>query len=94
MEQRVPSVKRGDWGLVDDVGVFEGRVVVVIGVTVVILVPRKDAAGDTYRGPLLPALARGDGGETRRSPEPAPAEPSNLPQRDARTRARAIRDSR
>jgi putative transposon-encoded protein len=49
MEQRVPSVKRGDWGLVDDVGVFEGRVVVVIGVTAVIRVPRKDAAGDTYR---------------------------------------------
>jgi putative transposon-encoded protein len=49
MEQQVPSVKRGDWVLVDDVGVFEGRVVVVIGVTAVILVPRKDAAGDTYR---------------------------------------------
>jgi putative transposon-encoded protein len=76
MEQQVPSVKRGDWVLVEDVGVFEGRVAVVIGVTAVILVPRKNAAGDTYRAAEVRCcrpwreemLARG-----RRRPEPAPA---------------------
>jgi putative transposon-encoded protein len=49
MEEQVPSVKRGDWVLVEDVAICEGRVVVVIGVTAVIRVPRKDAVGDTYR---------------------------------------------
>jgi putative transposon-encoded protein len=74
MEEQVPRVKRGDWVLVEDVGVFEGRVAVVIGVTAVIRVPRKDAAGDTYRAAevrccrhwLEEMLARG-----RRRPEPA-----------------------
>jgi putative transposon-encoded protein len=49
MEEQLPSVKRGDWVLVEDAAICEGRVVVVIGVTAVIRVPRKDAVGDTYR---------------------------------------------
>jgi putative transposon-encoded protein len=53
MEERVPSVKRGDWVLVEDVAVFEGSVVVVIGVTALVRVPRKDAGGHTYRAAEL-----------------------------------------
>jgi putative transposon-encoded protein len=91
MEEQVPSVKRGDWVLVDDVAVFEGRVVVVIGVTAVIRVPRMYAAGDTYRAaevrccrPWLEEMVA----ESRRSPEPAPAGPRNF-RRVMRGRERA-----
>jgi hypothetical protein len=49
MEERLPSVKRGDWVLVEDAVAFDGCVVVVIGVTALIRVPREDGPGDTYR---------------------------------------------
>jgi putative transposon-encoded protein len=49
MEEQTPSVKRNDWVLVEDVAVYEGLVVVVIGVTAMVRVPREDGAGDTYR---------------------------------------------
>jgi putative transposon-encoded protein len=49
MEEQTPSVKRNDWVLVQDVAVYEGLVVVVIGVTAMVRVPREDGAGDTYR---------------------------------------------
>ena len=49
MEEPTPSVKRNDWVLVEDVAVYEGLVVVVIGVTAMVRVPREDGAGDTYR---------------------------------------------
>lgn len=49
MEDQTPRVKRNDWVLVDDVAVYEGLVVVVIGVTAMVRVPREDGAGDTYR---------------------------------------------
>ena len=49
MEEHTPSVKRNDWVLVEDVDVYEGFVVVVIGVTAMVRVPREDGAGDTYR---------------------------------------------
>jgi putative transposon-encoded protein len=49
MEEQTPSVKRNDWVLVEDVDVYEGFVVVVIGVTAMVRVPREDGAGDTYR---------------------------------------------
>ena len=47
------SVKRGDWVLVEDVTVYDGRVVVVIGVTAVITVKCQDAGGETYRAAQL-----------------------------------------
>jgi hypothetical protein len=47
------SVKRGEWVLVEDVAVFRGRVVVVIGVTAVIRVGSEDGGGDTYRAAEL-----------------------------------------
>jgi hypothetical protein len=43
------SVKRGEWVLVEDVAVYQGRVVVVIGVTAVIRVTCENGAHDTYR---------------------------------------------
>ena len=43
------SVKRGDWVLVEDVTGYDGRVVVVIGVTAVIRVKCQDGGGETYR---------------------------------------------
>jgi putative transposon-encoded protein len=49
MKEQTPSVKRNDWVLVEDVAVYEGLVVVVIGVTAMVRVPREDGAGDTYR---------------------------------------------
>lgn len=49
----VLSVKRGEWVLVEDVAVYEGRVVVVIGVTAVIRVTGEDRGGDTYRAAEL-----------------------------------------
>jgi hypothetical protein len=47
------SVKRGERVLVEDVAVYEGRVVVVIGVTAVIRVTGEDGGGDTYRAAEL-----------------------------------------
>jgi hypothetical protein len=47
------SVKRGEWVLVEDVTGYEGRVVVVIGVTAVIRVTGEDGGGDTYRAAEL-----------------------------------------
>ena len=47
------SVKRGEWVLVEDVTVYDGRVVVVIGVTAVIRVKCQDAGGETYRAAEL-----------------------------------------
>jgi putative transposon-encoded protein len=47
------SVKRGEWVLVEDVAVYQGRVVVVIGVTAVIRVTCEDGGGDTYRAAEL-----------------------------------------
>jgi putative transposon-encoded protein len=49
MEEQTPSVKRNDWVVVEDVAVYDGLVVVVIGVTAMVRVPREDGAGDTYR---------------------------------------------
>jgi hypothetical protein len=51
--ERVLSVKRGDWVLVEDVTGYDGLVVVVIGVTAVIRVKREDAGGATYRAAEL-----------------------------------------
>jgi hypothetical protein len=72
MEEQLPSVKRGDWVFVEHDVAFDGCVVVVIGVTAVIRVPRKDGAGDTLRGveigcctPRFDELATGG----RRTPE-------------------------
>jgi len=91
MEERVPSVKRGDWVLVEDAARCEGRVVVVIGVTAVIWVPRKDAVGDTYRAaevrccrPWVEAMLTS--GRTGTGPGRA----EQIPPRDASTRARVI----
>jgi putative transposon-encoded protein len=53
MEEHTPSVKRNDWVLVEDVAVYEGLVVVVIGMTAMVRVPREDGAGDTYRAAEL-----------------------------------------
>ena len=50
MEEQLPSVKRGDWVFVEDAVAFDGCVVVVIGVTAVIRVPRNDGAGNALRG--------------------------------------------
>jgi hypothetical protein len=50
MEEQLPSVKRGDWVLVENPVACDGCVVVVIGVMAVIRVPRNDGAGDTLRG--------------------------------------------
>jgi hypothetical protein len=47
------SAKRGEWVLVEDVTVYQGRVVVVIGVTAVIRVTSDDGRGDTYRAAEL-----------------------------------------
>lgn len=81
MEGHVPSVKRGDWVLVEDVAVFQGTVVAVIGVTAVIRVPRKDAGGHTYCAaevrccrPFLADMLASD----RRRPEPGPTGPSSF----------------
>ena len=63
MEERLSSVKRGDWVSVEDGVAFDSCVVVVIGVTAVIRVPRNDGAGDTLRAgrdPLLHAAFRCD----------------------------------
>jgi hypothetical protein len=43
------SVKRGAWVLVEDVALYRGRVVVVIGVIAVVRVTCEDGGGDTYR---------------------------------------------
>jgi putative transposon-encoded protein len=48
MEEQTRSVKRNDWVLVEDVAVYEGLVVVVIGVMAMVRVPREDGAGDSY----------------------------------------------
>jgi hypothetical protein len=63
--EEFPSVKRGDWVLVDDATEFEGRVVVVIGVTVLIRVPREDGGGDICRAAEVRCCrpSRGDAGE-------------------------------
>jgi hypothetical protein len=47
------SAKRGEWVLVEDVTVYRGRVVAVIGVTAVIRVTSEDDDGDTYRAAEL-----------------------------------------
>jgi hypothetical protein len=52
MEEQLPSVRRGDWVFVERADAFDGCdgcVVVVIGVTAVIRVPRDDGDGDTLR---------------------------------------------
>ena len=49
MQEQLPSVRHGDWVLVDDVAGYEGRVIVVIGVIAVIRVRREDGGDDTYR---------------------------------------------
>jgi hypothetical protein len=49
MEERLSSVKRGDWVCVEDAVAFDSCVVVVIGVTAVIRVPRNGGAGDTIQ---------------------------------------------
>ena len=60
------SVTRGELVLVEDVAVYEGRVVVVIGVTAVIKVTCEDGGGDAYRAAELrccrprPTAARGE----------------------------------
>jgi putative transposon-encoded protein len=53
MEEGAVSVKCGDWVLVEDVVAYEGRVVLVIGVTAVISVTCEDTDGDTYRAAEL-----------------------------------------
>src|SRR5687767_7929071 len=55
---RVLSMKRGDWVLVEDVTVYDGRVVVVIGVTAVIRVKCQDAGAETYRAAELRCCRR------------------------------------
>jgi hypothetical protein len=47
------SVKRGEWVLVEDVTVYQRRVVMVVGVTAVIRVTSDDGRGDTYRAAEL-----------------------------------------
>jgi hypothetical protein len=59
MEECAVSVKRGDWVLVEDVVAYEGRVVVVIGVTAVISVTCEDTGGDTYRAAELRSCRTG-----------------------------------
>jgi hypothetical protein len=49
MQEQLPSVRHGDWVLVDDVAGYEGRVIVVIGVIAVIRVRREDGGGDACR---------------------------------------------
>jgi len=46
------SVKRGEWVLVEDVAVYQGRIVAVIGVTAVIRVTSENGGG-TYRAAEL-----------------------------------------
>jgi len=46
-------VKRGEWVVVEDVAVYEGRIVVVIGVTAVLRVTGNDEGGDAYRAAEL-----------------------------------------
>ena len=45
----MPSVKRNDRVVVEDVAVYEGLIVVVIGVMAIVRVRREDGTGDTYR---------------------------------------------
>jgi hypothetical protein len=56
--ERVLSVKRGEWVLVEDVTVYGGCVVVVIGVTAVIRVKCQDGGGETYRAAELRCCRR------------------------------------
>jgi hypothetical protein len=82
----VLNLKRGEWVLVEDVTVYDGRVVVVIGVTAVIRVECQDGGGETYRAAELaccrPRLAgRGDERESeqptnRSSPPPTAPRPA------------------
>jgi hypothetical protein len=58
MEEHLPSVKRGDRVLVDDGAAYDGRVVVVIGVTAVIRLPGEDGNGDTYRAAAVRCCRR------------------------------------
>ena len=53
----VLSVKRGEWVLVEDVTVYDGRVVVVIGVTAVIRVKCQDGGGGLTAPPSLPVAS-------------------------------------
>jgi hypothetical protein len=50
MEEQRPSVKRGDWVVVEDAVAYDGCVVVVIGVMAVIRVALNEGAGDSLRG--------------------------------------------
>jgi hypothetical protein len=92
MEEHPPSVKRGDWVLVDDVAQYEGRVAVVIGVTAVIQVSHEDGGGDTYRAAearrCRPWL-RGDAAEW-----PAQTRPEHGPAGRALAPAHATRRAR
>ena len=82
--ERVLSVKRGEWVLVEDVAVYEGRVVVVIGVTAVISVTCEDAGGDAYRAAELRCCRPGLDAMSLDSPY-RPAWPrSHLPRRGRR----------
>jgi hypothetical protein len=51
-------MKRGEWVLVEDVTVYDGCVVVVIGVTAVIRVKCEDGGGETYRAAELRCCRR------------------------------------
>jgi hypothetical protein len=80
-------VKRGEWVLVEDVAAYEGRVVVVIGVTAVIRVTCEDGGGDTYRAAELRCCRRGVGAMSADAPYRLVRSRSDVP-RDGRGVAR------
>ena len=92
----MPGVKRGDWVLVEDVAVFQGTVVVVIGMTAVIRVPRTDAGGHTCRAAEVRccrALSRGHAGKRPAQAGTGPDRAKQLPPLETRTRASVIGES-
>lgn len=76
MHEQLPSVRHGDWVLVDDVAGYEGRVIVVIGVIAVIRVRREDGGDDTCRAAEV-HRCRPLGGEADADPEQRPARPGS-----------------